>query len=148
MLKSGFVTPSMLPMPYSVLSYKKFEQLKTPIQQDGSLSLLVSKKLQCVWTYKLFHFISFILFHFISFIYASYSLLRAAQTIYLSIYLSAMSADIDDHGSPNISVLCTLYDFILCPRLFHSSFHASNITLSLPAPCSFPFKLPCADQIF
>ena len=68
----------------------------------------------------------------------------------LSIYLSAMSADVDDHGSPNISVLCTLYDFILCPRLlhFHSSFHASNITLSLSAPCSFPFKLPCADQIF
>ena len=63
-------------------------------------------------------------------------------TRWVSIYLSAMSTDVDDHGSPKISVLGILYDYILCPRLFHSSFHASNITLSLPARCSFPFKLP------
>ena len=33
-----------------------------------------------------------------------------------------VSTDVDNHGIRNSSVLCTLPDFVLCPRFSHSFF--------------------------
>ena len=58
-----------------------------------------------------------------------------------------MPIDISDHDALKLTVYCTLYEFIVRPRQFHSSSPASNTTLSLPETSSLSTKLPCGDQV-